>query len=230
MRRIPSGVVQVFGVERERAVDGGAFAGHAGIVGGGSGSDDGCGGLAGERGGDGARGSGVANSHFAEAEKIAAVVGGFVGEFDASFERGVHFGFGHGRTFAEVACALGYAARDQIFGRRERRGYADIHHLEFNAAGAGEGVDGRAAVEEVQNHLRCDGLRISADAFGANTMIGCEEDDAGMACGQIECSTDGGAAVGDFFEASETAGWLGQFELARGGLVDPAGIDGSDFR
>ncbi len=119
--------------------------------------------------------------------------------------RGGHLGLGHCRPDAEVARALRHTAADQISGIRQRCCNSHIDYAQFNAPGAREGVDGRAAAQEVEDHLRRDLLRIGADSFRADTVIRREENDARAPGRQREVLANARATVGDLFDPAQAA-------------------------
>src|SRR5215469_17937904 len=211
-------------VKGKGALDGRALASETGFVGAGSASDDGGGFAAGESGGEGAGGSGVADAHLAHADEGAAGGRSAVGRFDSKRQRRDGLVARHGGLEAEVLRTEADGTADEAGGFGNRVGDSGIDNFQLHAGDAGERVDGGASAQEVSDHLSGDGLWIGVDALGADAVIGGEQDDAGLLDGGRESGLNSGDAVGDLFQAAETAGGLREFKLARAGASHPVGV------
>ncbi len=107
--------------------------------------------------------------------------------------------------------------------------HSDVHHFQLDAAGPSQAVDGCAAMQEIQHHVRGHLLRVGADAFGTDAVIAGKQHQARLRHREREALEDTGTAVGNLFQSSEAAGRLGQLQLPHLGLLDPAGIHGRNL-
>lgn len=139
------------------------------------------------------------------------------GDLDAGRERLRGLLGRHRGLFGEVARA-GADGVHQIAGvvagagageRRDLAGDAGVDHLEDQAVGAGKGIDGRAAAEEVEHHLHGDFLREGGHAGARHAVVAGEDDDGGALERGRERLLHEAELQGQGFEAAEAALGLG---------------------
>ena len=96
----------------------------------------------------------------------------------------------------------------------QRAGHANIDDDDSRAHDARQRVDGRAATQEVQDHLRRDLSRVGADSFGCDAMIARHNHNRFVRRYGLLLAGDTRDLDRQRFEASETACRLGQLFLA----------------
>ena len=97
---------------------------------------------------------------------------------------------------------------------RELGGHARVHDYHLCAHAPSEHVDGRAAAQEVEDHLGGNLLGIGADPLTNDAVVGGGHDYHLLADLRSGPPVDAGEADGELLETPETAGGLGQDGVA----------------
>ena len=178
---------------------------------------------AGQCGQDGGGGRRIGDAHVTGADDIQAAGDLGLNDFDASFKGLDGLFAGHGRSVRHAFCAVGNFLIDKlrVGGHIDR--HAHIHDNDAGAGMAGQGVDGRAAVQEIRHHLGGDFLGEGADAVSHDAVISGHGDDDFVLDGREGLTGDPGDLDGEGFQAAEAAGWLGE------GILTSTGGRGGHF-
>ena len=181
----------------EAGIDGGELAGEALVVDAGAAAGPVATGAAKQAGGDGCRGGGVADAHFAEADEVEIGRHRIIAGRDGAKE----IGLVHRRCLGEVAGgALELEWDDRELGSGE----------------TGKLVDGSTAGSEIGDHLHRHFGRVGRHALSGYAMIAGEDDDLDLVEPRHLAALPAAEPGGDFFELAEAAARLGQRVLAAG--------------
>ena len=102
-------------------------------------------------------GRGVADAHIPGGDQVETVCGDLRQHIHAFGDGFFGFGAGHGRAFGQVARAMGnFPAHQAGDGWVKIGGHANIDNGHAGPGLARQHVDGCAAMQEIQHHLRCD--------------------------------------------------------------------------
>jgi hypothetical protein len=163
---------------------------------------------------------GVADTHLAQADAVAAVVGERMGDAAPALERCVALRGAHGRLFDVVGRAGRDLGVDQPRALAEVVVDAGIDHGEIQPELAGEYVDRRAAGEEVLHHLPGHVLRVGGHAGTRRAVVAGEDDDVRLAQFGFQGLLQQRDLVRERLQAAERAARLGlavDLVLDRGG-------------
>ena len=158
-------------VDLQGALDGRDFAFQAPVIHAGAAPGNLADGFASNSRGDGGGRGGVADAHIAGGEQVQAVGNFGFDDFRTSQEAGFGLLARHGRANGNIGSAGRDLADEQLRVRLHRGGRAHIHNDDARANVPRQHVDGCATVQEVQNHLRGDFLRVGADALGDDSVV-----------------------------------------------------------
>ena len=160
-----------------------------------------------EGGDDGRRGGGVADPHIPGADQIDPLLDTALRQLDADFQAADRLLAGHRRPLGEVAGTVADLFRQQPIQRRKIVIHPHVDHPHLGPGVTGQGVDGGAAVDEVEHHLRRHFLGKSAYPLGGHPMIAGKGEDHLPA--DILPAGDGDIATGELLQAAEGTLGLG---------------------
>src|SRR5262249_16362292 len=147
----------------------------------------------------------IPGPHTPGPEKVVALT-----EVHSCFD-GLHRLFNsHRRPFEKVLRTSSYFSRDQAGYFRKVIIHARIDYYVLNSVMPAEHVDGGAATDEVENHLRRDLSGISAYPGPRNTVIGSKGKDCALLKDQVCRSPHQTKTARQFFQTAKTIGGLGE--------------------
>jgi len=151
-----------------------------------------------------------------------------VSQFDPHFQSGNRLIPGHGRSLGHVAGPAGHLAAHETRGVAEIMVDPHVHHEDLGPHMAGQDVDPRPSVEEIEDHLDRHFLREGGNPLLYHPVVSGEGEDHLLFRGGSQVPGDGHHTPGKLLQAPEGADGLGLVVEPRLGLGHQAGINGTD--
>jgi len=184
-------------VPQRFVVDAGATAGHAFRR------------RVGEQRHERARGCGVGDAHLAHADQGHAAGGELGSDRDSRLDRQLRLRASHRRSARDVARAVADPAAFDLRRARGRLTHAHVDHHDARSSQPCEHVDRGAAAREVEQHLAGDRLRVGADAFLCDAVVGAHHHDRLFRQRRLRRPVDRSQLARELLQAAEAAGGLG---------------------
>ncbi len=159
---------------------------------------------------DRAGGSGIADAHVAGRHHIQAGRQFGLKQFDSGPYRRLHLLLGHGRPVRHVARAEGDLAMKHSCLIAQIRCNSKIRHHHARSGLPRQDIDGCAAQQKVQHHLRRDGCRIGGDPLRRHTVVRRQHQNRLAGKARTRVARHACQLYDQIFQASQAALRLGQ--------------------